>query len=398
MKKGKEAKPHIGIFGRRNSGKSSIINALTGQDVAIVSPCEGTTTDPVKKSLEIRGVGPSVLIDTAGIDDVGDLGEKRVEKTLKTIPTIDAALLVATDNAFGEPEERLIALFRKHRIPYLIVYNKIDLKPLSAAFSEEIKSKYGVETVPFSAIKPENIDELIAALQRIVPETAYQRKSLLGAIVKSGDVVLLITPQDSEAPEGRLILPQVQVIRDLLDNDCVAVVAKVDEAERFLKVMSPKPALIVTDSQAFPQVKHFVSEEMPLTGFSIVLASQHHNFQNYIKGTPKIAALQDGDRILILESCTHQVSCEDIGRHKIPNMMRRFTGKELAFDVVSGMDEPPRPWQDYAMAIQCGGCIFTKKQLAGRVQQLDTEIPITNYGMAIAFMQGIFERAVRPFL
>ncbi|MDR0363847.1 MAG: [FeFe] hydrogenase H-cluster maturation GTPase HydF [Bacteroidales bacterium] len=397
MNKGRESKPHIGIFGRRNSGKSSIINALTGQEVAIVSPHEGTTTDPVRKSLEIRGVGPSVLIDTAGIDDVGDLGEKRVKKSLQVVATIDAALLIITHNTFGEPEEQMVSLFQKYRIPYLIVHNKTDQEPLSIACSKKIKSKYGIEIIPFSAINPINTEALIFSLQRIIPETAYQRRSLLGDIVNPDNVVLLIAPQDTEAPEGRLILPQIQVIRDLLDNDCVAVIVKVGEAEKFLKIVSPKPALIITDSQAFSQVKNFVPENMPLTGFSIVLASQHHNFRDYIKGTPKIAELQDGDRVLILESCTHQITCEDIGRHKIPNWIREFTGKNIEFDIISGMDQLPRSIHEYAMAIQCGGCVFTKKQLAGRVQDINVDIPVSNYGMAIAFMQGIFERAIRPF-
>ena len=396
--KGKELKPHIGIFGRRNNGKSSIINVLTGQETAIVSEQAGTTTDPVKKSLELPGVGASVLIDTAGIDDAGALGEKRVEKSLKSLDTIDAALLVIAENKFGEPEENLLALFQKKQIPYLILHNKNDSEQLSPQLAEVVKRQYGIDIIPFSAVMPNNLDFLLQQLKNIIPETVYQRKSLLADIIKRGDAVLLIAPQDSEAPEGRLILPQVQVIRDIIDNDAIAIVTKIAEAEVFLKTMTPQPALVITDSQVFHRVKQFVPAEMPLTGFSIVLASQHGAFYDYLKGTPKIADLQNNDRVLILESCTHHVTCDDIGRHKIPAWMQQFTGKQLQFDFVAGVEPVPRPITDYALILQCGGCVLTKKQIQGRITPaLGHDIPVSNYGMAIAFMQGIFERAVKPF-
>jgi [FeFe] hydrogenase H-cluster maturation GTPase HydF len=352
----------------------------------------------VKKSLELPGVGASVLIDTAGIDDVGDLGKKRVAQSLKYLEQIDAAMLVIAENTFGETEENLISSFKKHQIPFLIIHNKSDLTPLSAQLSAMLKNKYGAEVIPFSAVSPENLDVLLQQLKNIIPETVYQRKSLLSGIIKSGDVILLIAPQDSEAPEGRLILPQVQVIRDILDNDAIVIIAKVDEAETFLKTMSPKPSLVITDSQVFHRVKEFVPVEMPLTGFSIVLASQHGAFHDYLKGTPKIAELKNDDRVLILESCTHHVTCDDIGRHKIPAWMQQFTGKKLHFDVVAGIQTIPRPITDYALILQCGGCVLTKKQIAGRLSPAaGLNIPISNYGMAIAFMQGIFDRAVQPF-
>jgi len=399
MNRGKESKPHIGIFGRRNNGKSSIINVLTGQETAIVSEQAGTTTDPVKKSMEIPGVGASILIDTAGIDDIGALGKKRVEKSLKTLEYIDAALLVIANNTFGEEEENLISSFKKQQIPFLIVHNKSDLTPLSDQLSKTVKSNHDADIIPFSAISPDNLSLLLQHLKNIIPETAYRRKSLLSGIINSGDVILLITPQDSEAPEGRLILPQVQVIRDIIDNDAIAIVAKVSEADAFLKKMNPKPALVITDSQVFHRVKQFVPAEMPLTGFSIVLASQHGTFYDYLKGTPKIAELKNDDRILILESCTHHVTCDDIGRHKIPAWMQQFTGKKLNFDVVAGVETIPRPITDYALILQCGGCVLTKKQIMNRLSPAaGSNIPVSNYGMAIAFMQGIFDRAVRPFI
>jgi [FeFe] hydrogenase H-cluster maturation GTPase HydF len=398
MNKGKELKPHIGIFGRRNSGKSSIINVLTGQNTAIVSEIAGTTTDPVKKSLEIESVGASVLIDTAGIDDEGDVGLKRIEKTLQTTDFINAALLIISENNFGSPEEELIKLFDAKQIPFLIVHNKEDKETLNTSISELINSKYHTEIILFSAIHPKNMEQLLRAIQKIIPETVYQRKSLLGEIIKKDDVVLLVAPQDTEAPEGRLILPQVQLIRDIIDNNAVAIITKVDEAEIFIKKTIPQPALVITDSQAFYKVKDFVPKEIPLTSFSIVLASQHKLFQEYIKGTPTISTLKDGDCVLILESCTHHVTCDDIGRNKIPTWMRKFTGKNLEFDIVAGTGIIPRPLVDYALVLQCGGCVLTQQQLYNRVSPVaKLNIPISNYGMAIAFMQGIFDRVLQPF-
>lgn len=396
--KGKESKPHIGIFGRRNNGKSSFINALAQQDIAIVSEEAGTTTDPVKKSMEIPGVGPAVLIDTAGIDDIGNLGEKRVEKTLQMLKLIDAALLIIADNIFDSVEEKMIEQFQKAEIPFMIVYNKSDISLINKTLQKRLEETYHVPVIAFSAKTAFNRELLINSIQNIIPETAYTMPSLFGDLVKKGDVVLLIAPQDSEAPEGRLILPQVQALRDGLDNDCVMVMTKVDEAQRFLNEMLPKPALVITDSQVFHLVKTFVPEGIPLTSFSLILARQKGTFSDYLKGTPTISQLKDGDSILILESCTHHVSCEDIGRVKIPAMIRKFTGKTLNFEVVSGLATLQHPITDYALVIQCGGCVITRKQIFNRLQPaIDAKIPVTNYGMAIAYMQGIFERATRMF-
>jgi [FeFe] hydrogenase H-cluster maturation GTPase HydF len=398
MTKGKDQKPHIGIYGRRNNGKSSLINALAGQDISIVSEHPGTTTDPVKKSLEITGFGPVILVDTAGTDDEGGLGEKRVERTLRTVETIDLALLVVTNNEWGEHEDTMVKRFNDSDIPFIIIHSKSDLTTPSAAFAETVMKKTGKSLIGFSAADMRNFEALVSLIRDTIPEHSYSVPTLLGDIIGQGDIVLLITPIDVEAPAGRLILPQVQAIRDILDNDAVSVVLKEREVDSFLKRTGIKPALAITDSQVFRKADASVPADVPLTSFSIMLARFKGDFQQYLGGTPAISTLKDGDRVLLLESCTHHVSCDDIGRVKIPRWMSSFTGKKLEFDVVAGLDVLPRPITDYSLVVQCGGCMITRKQLHNRLlPAIKAGVPVTNYGMAIAWVQGIYNRAVAPF-
>jgi len=395
---GRERKPHIGIYGRRNTGKSTLINRLTGQDTAIVSNFAGTTTDPVKKSYEITGFGPVILIDTAGIDDVGELGKKRIEKTLQSIKHVDLAILVIADNKFGEKEEELIGQFEKYDTPFIIIHNKEDLSPLSDELKVTLKNETGAEAVIRFDKEHGDVDKLISGIKKAIPESAYTNPSLLGDLISYGDIVLLITPIDIEAPEGRMILPQVQTIRDVLDNDAVCIVLKEREVDAFLRKTGIKPALAVTDSQIFLKADASIPKDIPLTSFSILLAQFKGDFDSYLKGTPKIDKLKDGDRVLLLESCTHHISCDDIGRTKIPRWISNYTGKKLEFDVVAGLDKIKRDITDYSLVIQCGGCMITRKQLINRLKGArDKEVPITNYGMAIAYVHGIYNRAVAPF-
>ena len=374
----KDLKPHIGIYGRTNSGKSSLINKLTGQPIAIVSDQAGTTTDPVKKSIEIFGIGPVILIDTAGIDDTSELGKQRVEKTYQTLKEIDCAILVLADNQFGKPEEQLISQFNEYALPYLIVNNLFDGVVRNDAINLNVLN--------------DDFQPIVEALKKAIPESAYKKASMLGGIVKPNDVVVLVTPIDDEAPEGRLILPQVMAIRNALDNNCICVVLKETNLQQYFDSM-PHPNLVVTDSQAFALVSKIVPEEVRLTSFSILLARLRGDFENYLKGTPHLAQLKDGDKILMLESCTHEISCGDIGRVKLPALIRKFTGKDIQFNYVSGLS-PINNINQYAMAIQCGGCVATRKQLFNRTNlAVKAGIPISNYGMAIAFMTGIFNRA-----
>ena len=389
----RDLKPHIALYGRTNSGKSSIINKLTGQSIAIVSDQAGTTTDPVKKSIEIFGIGPVVLIDTAGIDDPSELGKKRIEKTYQTLKEIDCALLVIAGNQFGAPEQQLIEQFKQYAIPFVIVHNKADEMALDEDLKQSIENQYLTKILEFSALR-DNPQVIVEALKGAIPESAYHHASMLGGIVKPNDVVVLVTPIDDEAPVGRMILPQVMAIRDALDNDCICVVLKETHLQRYFDTML-RPDLVVTDSQAFAMVSRIVPEEVPLTSFSIVLARLRGDFENYLKGTPQLARLKDGDKILMLESCTHEISCGDIGRVKLPALIRKFTGKDIQFDYVAGL-APIDNLHQYAIAIQCGGCVATRKQLLNRTNQaVQAGVPISNYGMAIAFMTGIFERATR---
>lgn len=386
----KDLKPHIGIFGRMNNGKSSIINKLTGQPMAIVSEQAGTTTDPVKKSIEIFGIGPVILIDTAGIDDMSELGKQRVEKTYQTLKEIDCAILVIAGEEFGEPEREIIGQFKKHEIPFIIVHNKSEIAELSEISKTQIEAEFNTKIIEFSALK-DDAKVLQEALKKAIPESAYKKASLLGGIIKPGDVVVLVTPIDDEAPEGRMILPQVMAIRDVLDNDCICVVLKETALKQYFD-NNPKPALVVTDSQVFALVNKIVPQDVQLTSFSIILARLRGDFENYLKGTPHLSQLNDGDKILMLESCTHEISCGDIGRVKLPNLIRKFTGKNIEFTYLSGLT-PIENIRQYAMAIQCGGCMATRKQLINRTNMaVENGIPISNYGMAIAYMNGIFER------
>ncbi|NVN96389.1 MAG: [FeFe] hydrogenase H-cluster maturation GTPase HydF [Bacteroidetes bacterium] len=399
MSKGKDAKPHIGIFGRRNNGKSSLINLLAGQEIAIVSEYAGTTTDPVKKSMEINGLGPVILIDTAGIDDVGELGLKRITKTNEALKTVDLAILLIAGNIFGDEETKLIASFTEYAIPYFVVHNKSDKESLKSELETKLKQDFQLKVIDFSAIFPVNKELIISAIQKLMPETAYRSQSLIGDLISYGDTVLLITPIDIEAPEGRLILPQVQLIRDILDNDGIAVVCKEREVDSYIRTMFPKPKLAICDSQVFLKADASVAKDIPLTSFSIILARQKGDFENYVKGTPQLARLKDNDRVLILESCTHHVSCDDIGRMKIPRWLTNFSGKKLEYEVVTGLSKLPRDISEYAIVIQCGGCVLTRKQIINRLKPaIDAGIPVTNYGMAIAFVHGIYDRAISPFL
>ena len=384
---------HIGIFGRRNTGKSTLINWLTGQEVSLVSSMPGTTTDPVKKSLEIPGIGAVVLIDTAGIDDLGELGSQRIRRSQEVISKVDCALLLIAGNQFGEYEVQLIAQFKELNVPYLILHNKNDIDKIATITETVIRHHSSAEIIDMHTGDDTYREVVVEALKRIIPDTKQGNNSLIGDLVKPGEVVLMITPIDSEAPEGRLILPQNQAIRDALDHDCITVVLKETELKNFMD-KGIKPALAITDSQLFGEVAQLLPEEIPLTSFSILFARQKGDFASFLRGTPHISKLKEGDHILLLESCTHHSSCDDIGRVKIPRLLQAFTGHVLHFTVVSGLSSLPADIRKYALVIQCGGCMVTRRQLINRLRPfIDAGIPVTNYGMTLAYMNGIFERA-----
>ncbi len=309
------------------------------------------------------------------------------------------AILVLSENRFDSHEEQLLDEFYEQGVPCLFVHNKEDKEALNPSLKQIIRDRCNQEVFEFSALHPARLEEFVNAIRQTMPATAYQKQSLLGDFLHRGDIVLLITPIDTEAPEGRLILPQVQTIRDILDNDCVAVVLKENEVEAFLHKTGIKPVMAVCDSSVFLKADASVPKDIPLTGFSILLARFKGEFDSYLKGTPAISGLKDNDRVLILESCTHHVSCDDIGRVKMPRWISGFTGKKLHFDVLAGLNSLERPVADYALVVQCGGCMITRKQLVNRLKPaIDKGIPVTNYGMAIAYMQGIYKRAIEPWV
>lgn len=384
----KTDKPHIGIFGKTNVGKSSLINILAGQDVAMVSAEPGTTTDPVKKTMEILGVGPVVLVDTAGLDDVSTLGTQRVKKTHSVLDQVDLAILVFSDPLDGY-DQGLMETCVARRVPFFFVHNKSDL----GRSQEQIN---GVDVVEFSCKEP-NTQRLLDKIKEYLPKSSYSQHVILDDFVRPGDEVVLVMPIDASAPEGRLILPQVQTIRNLLDIGAIAVCLKDNELREYLQTHTPK--LVVTDSQVFGYVSSVVPTNIPLTSFSILFSRLKGNFEAYLRGTPTISNLQDGDKILIMESCSHSVNkCEDIGRTKLPHWLEKFTGKKLQFDFLVHLDALPADVDKYKLAIQCGGCMVTRTQIMNRLETLIQKgIPVSNYGLAIAYCNGIFERVTEIF-
>ncbi|MCR4812913.1 MAG: [FeFe] hydrogenase H-cluster maturation GTPase HydF [Bacteroidales bacterium] len=397
--KGSESKPRIGLFGRRNYGKSSLVNFLTGQTVSIVSAEAGTTTDPVKKTMEIGGIGPVVWVDTAGIDDDGYLGSLRVQKTLAILPEVDLALIVFTNNNFDLDEVRLVDACQSSGKPFLLVYTQSDRFAPDTHLLDFLSAKYGADHLFVVSIHDQRLrTQLCERIKSLLPESSYVRKSILDGIVEPGDTIVMVTPIDSSAPEGRMILPQVQVLRDILDLNAKALVVQPNELAALLDDLKHPPALVVTDSQVFATVDGIVPKTVSLTSFSILLARSKGLFVDYLKGTPSISQLDDGDKVLLLESCTHNVTCEDIGRVKLPALLRKFTGKKIVCDVLGGASPLPDNIADYSLVIQCGGCVITRQQLAARLMPaLNADIPVSNYGLALAYLNGIFNRATEIF-
>lgn len=394
---------NIGFFGKTNTGKSSLLNALAGQDVAIVSDQAGTTTDPVGKRMEIPQIGPCRLIDTAGLDDSTQLGEQRTRKTRSWINRVDLALLLFTGNCFTKLEQELLEEFRRLKVPVLLVHTQSDIIPLDEALAQELSERYGVDVLEYSvALLDETAQNelkelLIAFMIKSIASSPLREKRLFEGLVSAKQTVVLVCPIDQAAPTGRLILPQVMAIRDLLDRQATAVVLQVDQLAAYLE-NHPTPDLVVTDSQVFAQVATLVPETVPMTSFSVLLARSKGPFQAYLSGAEKIDQLQEGDRILILESCTHHASCEDIGRVKLPRLFQKYTGKALQFTIIAGMDDLPEDLTDYAMVVQCGGCMINRRELLSRVNPaIEQGIPVCNYGMAMAYMNRIFHRSVAPF-
>ena len=396
MKSLKSLRLHIGIFGKTNVGKSSLLNAITGQSVSIVSEVKGTTTDVVEKSAELFPIGPVVFLDTAGLDDTTELAEKRIEKTKSIIQRTEIAIIVTTSDGFTEYEKDIIKEFEGLKIPYIVVINKSDVEKISVEKLEEIK-RYTSDIIEVSAKEDKNItDKFVAALIKKVPDEFVNQPSILGDKLESSDTVILVTPIDKEAPKGRLILPQVQTIRDILDNNCVAVVTQQNNLKKTLDNLKVKPKMVVTDSQAFKEVSEIVPEDIPLTSFSILFARLKGDLKSFIKGANSVSDLKPNDKVLILESCTHHAIDDDIARVKIPNLLKKKLGFDLDFEYKTGHDFPDI--SGYKLIIHCGACMTNRKEVLSRILISEqVGVPITNYGIVISYCLGILKRAVRIF-
>jgi [FeFe] hydrogenase H-cluster maturation GTPase HydF len=396
MRAPKTFRLHIGIFGRRNVGKSSILNALTQQNVSIVSEIAGTTTDPVEKPMELLPLGPVLFIDTAGIDDIGNLGGKRVAKTLAVFDRTDLGVIVTNFSDWGEYELQLMETFKEREIPFIIVFNKADVFPENIEITFQLDS-IKVKHVSTSATVEMGISDLRQLLLNTAPSDFINRPSILADLVGPGEAAILVVPIDKEAPKGRLILPQVQSIRDLLDNDSFCMVVKERELREALSRFNKPPKLIVTDSQAFLKVTADTPPEIPLTSFSILFARFQGDLSEMVRGAMAIDTLKTGDKVLIAEACSHHPIGEDIGTVKIPRWLTQYVGGKLEIDNIRGHDFPENI-SEYKLIIHCGACMWNRRTMLSRIMKArQAKVPLTNYGLTIAYSLGIFERALQPF-
>lgn len=378
---------HIGFFGRRNAGKSSLVNAVTGQELSVVSDVKGTTTDPVYKAMELLPLGAVEIIDTPGYDDEGMLGELRVKKTRQILAKTDIAVLVVDISAgMGDCEKELVQLFKDREIPCIIAYNKGDLS------DSEINSD---NEITVSARDKKNIHELKEKIAALAGKMGNERR-IIGDLLNAGDMVVLVTPIDESAPKGRMILPQVQTLRDILDADAIAVFSEPEQLSQTLEKLSAPPKMVVTDSQVFGKVNDIVPENVPLTSFSILMARYKGFLDTAVKGAAAIDSLKDGDKILVSEGCTHHRQCGDIGSVKLPNMLKKYTGKNFEIVLTSGRDFP-EDLTEYSLVIHCGGCMLNEKEIAYRRKLAEMQgVPFTNYGTALSKFSGILERSIAP--
>ena len=390
---------HIALFGKRNSGKSSLINALTGQDTALVSDTPGTTTDPVQKAMEIHGIGPCLFIDTPGFDDEGELGNRRIERTWKAVEKTDIALLLCAGGSSaeetGEPDftEELhwLEQLKAKNIPTILLINKADIRKNTASLAIRIKETFGSQPITVSAKEKTGIELIRQAILEKLPED-FDQQSITGNLVTEGDLVLLVMPQDIQAPKGRLILPQVQTMRELLDKKCLIMSCTTDKLRETLQALSRPPKLIITDSQVFKTVYEQKPEESRLTSFSVLFAGYKGDIRYYVKSASAIGSLTESSRVLIAEACTHAPLSEDIGRVKLPHLLRKRIGEKLSIDIVAGTDFP-QDLTPYSLVIHCGACMFNRKYVLNRIERARLQnVPMTNYGVAIAFLNGILNQ------
>lgn len=387
---------HIALFGRRNAGKSSIINALTGQDISIVSSIKGTTTDPVYKAMELLPLGPVVFIDTPGLDDDSELGELRIQKTYEVLNKSDVALLACDESGVGPFEEKILKLIKDKNIPVIILLNKSDLARNESALLEKYEAVFKTKVMPISAATGRGIEDLKLQLSKILPDDD-SRFCIVRDLLSPLDIAVLVVPIDKAAPKGRLILPQQQTIRDILEADAISVVVKENGLKEALESLGRPPRMVITDSQAFEKVSADTPPQIPLTSFSILFARYKGDLETLAAGAKAVESLKDGDTILIAEGCTHHRQTDDIGTVKIPRWLRKYTGKELNFEFSSGI-KYPNQLSKYALIVHCGGCMLNRREMLYRINVAkENGVPIVNYGVLIAYLQGILKRCVELF-
>jgi [FeFe] hydrogenase H-cluster maturation GTPase HydF len=392
----KSLRLHIGIFGRRNVGKSSLLNAITGQQISIVSSLPGTTTDPIEKPMELLPLGPVLFIDTAGIDDHGALGELRTQRSKSLLDRVDIGILVAEGASWTSFEDGLIEEFRKRDIPHFVAVNKCDTEKIYASYIENISAK-GCVAIACSAATGEGIADIVDAILRLAPADFFECRRLVSDLVRPQDVALLVVPLDAQSPKGRLILPQTMAIRDLLDGGAMPLTCQPNGIAAALDSLCRPPSIVITDSQAFDLVSKEVPESLPLTSFSILMARFQGDLTEMAKGAFAISKLKEADNILMAETCSHHPTTDDIGRAKIPNWLTAFVGAPLNFVHTNGRDFP-EDLSKYSLVVHCGNCMGNRREMLGRIHKCrDASVPITNYGLAIAYSLGILERALRPF-
>ena len=390
-------RPHIALFGRRNTGKSSLINAIANQQLSVVSEVKGTTTDPVYKAMELLPLGPVLLIDTPGLDDEGELGQLRIQKTKEVLAKTDIAILVCDAcEGVGTVELDTISLIKERKLPFVVVMNKCDLYRLDVEAVQGYSKETGAEVLCVSASSHEGVHELKEFLSRMLPDDEGKH-SLVRDLLKPGDFVVLVVPIDSAAPKGRLILPQQQVIRDVLEAGAISIVTRDTELKHTLEKLGTKPRLVITDSQAFEKVSAETPKDILLTSFSILFARYKGDIEELMRGARAVEALKDGDKVLISEGCTHHRQCEDIGTVKLPKWIGRYTGKQLDFSFSSGNHFPDN-LKDYSVIVHCGACMLNRKEMSHRIATAkEAGVPIVNYGVLIVYMQGILDRTTEPF-
>jgi [FeFe] hydrogenase H-cluster maturation GTPase HydF len=394
-----EFMPSIGIFGRKNSGKSSLVNLLAGNDASEVSKCSGTTKEPFKSYSSLEGIGRVQLIDTSGIDDYGESGEKRVAKTMDVLKVIDLAIIVITGNLFAEPEKNLVSKFLEFSIPFIVVHNKSDLQELSPVTKRQVETAYQTNLIEFNCTNGISISSIVDVLRNVIPDSAYESKSILGNIVAKNDLVILAAPDQLNAADGQLTQPQIEITRDLLENSCMSLFVKQKDLPDILETITPKPKLTILPTSSFKQMEEILPTDLHLTTYGIVMSRYRGDFIRYLEDTPKLSSLNDNDRILILQAATDSTSNEYKEQELVQTMISEFSQKKLNFSVVKIFEKPFIIYNQYKFAIICGSYLLTKNQIAEIIKPfIQCDIPVTSFDMVNAYIRGIFLRSISPFL